>query len=575
MAIGLDSLGTTFLVRELAELLRGQVITSVTLADDRLLTIGFERRKTGGLTFLAEPSMPMLCVMETGAGHPRRRPASPEIPSMPRFEDPLRGLRVTDVSQIELDRVVLVTVEGGGKLYRLYFELIPPFPNLYLADEKDMVLAVLFHTGTRTRHRVIEKRKIYTTPAAQEKVHPVDVTAEDLEDLDTVKDPEALSKRILGIGPLLSREIVARGLEAGSLPKALKSVIEDYRKARSGAYLSGMASTISRNPPYLAVTWYRPSIDGVKSIEKVESLNSAVATVIVEFLSTSRLERMRASVNRHLSREIRRARKALAQTGVADEHEKDSAICRKYAEIILANIGRMKKGSFSARLPDIHSSGREMIRIPLEAKLSPQANAEVYFAKARKSTRRAERARQKIEEMRSRLAELIMLEDRASAPGITEARLAEIAKSVSRPQRAAGQDGESVDEKSALLGIRPRRFTITGGWTVLVGKSARENDILSHKYASPSDLWFHARQAQGSHVVLRRGKKKAEVSKQAILEAAAIAAHYSKARTSKHVAVSYAEKRYVKKVRKGPPGMAAMLREKVVFVDPAIPPPIF
>ena len=71
--------------------------------------------------------------------------------------------------------------------------------------------------------------------------------------------------------------------------------------------------------------------------------------------------------------------------------------------------------------------------------------------------------------------------------------------------------------------------------------------------------------------MLRKGQGKAQPSKQVIQEAAAIAAHYSKARTSKHVPVSYTEKRYVKKVRKGPPGTAAMLREKVIFVDPKLP----
>ena len=552
-------------MRELGGLLKGQVIKSVTLADDRVLTIGFKGKRSGPLTFLTEPSMPMLCVMEAGAL------AAPDIPPMPRFEDPLKGLKVTDVSQIELDRVVLVTVEGGGELYRLYFELVPPFPNLYLTDEKDIILAVLFRAGTKTRHRVLEKRKLYTPPAAQDKIHPVDVTEKDFETLGLGKDPAALSRRILGIGPLLSREIAARGLKAGSFYQAFEAMLEDYRKARLAAYLSGMDSTIIKSPPYLAVTWYKPSIDEVKSMEKVEDLNTAIATVIVEFLSTSNLEHMRASVHRHLAREIRRARKALSQTGVAEEHEKDSSTCRKYAEIILANLGKIKKGAFSVRLPDIHSSSNEKVRIPLEAKLSPQANAEVYFAKARKATRRAERARQKLEEMQSRLAELITLEEKAAAPEITEARLAEIAETVSRPKRVAEEEKGPADEKAVRLGIRPRRFTVTGGWTVLVGKSAKENDILSHKYASPSDLWFHARQAQGSHVVLKRGKMRAEVPKQAILEAAAIAAHYSKARTSKHVAVSYTEKRYVKKVRKGPPGMAAMLREKVIFVDPGIP----
>jgi len=102
-----------------------------------------------------------------------------------------------------------------------------------------------------------------------------------------------------------------------------------------------------------------------------------------------------------------------------------------------------------------------------------------------------------------------------------------------------------------------------------VGRSAAENDILTHKYAAPSDLWFHARQAQGSHVVLRRDRKKTEPSKQAIIEAARLAAYHSKAKNARHVPVSYTEKRYVKKVRKGAPGLAVMLREKVIFVNPA------
>ena len=70
---------------------------------------------------------------------------------------------------------------------------------------------------------------------------------------------------------------------------------------------------------------------------------------------------------------------------------------------------------------------------------------------------------------------------------------------------------------------------------------------------------------------MRRPKQKTQVPKEAIVQAAAIAAHYSKARTSKHVPVSYTEKRYVKKVRRGAPGTAAMLREKVIFVTPGLP----
>jgi predicted ribosome quality control (RQC) complex YloA/Tae2 family protein len=571
MAVGLDSFGITFLVRELGELLRGRVLKRVALVGDRVLTIDFKGKGARRLTFLAQPSLPLLCVREPDSPPRHSHKIALELPPMPRFEEPLAGSTVKDISQIELERVVLMTVEGRGTLHRLYFELIPPFPNLYLTDERDTILAVLFRAGTRTRHRVQEKGKTYLPPVVQNKIHPAEVTARDLEAMDCPRQPEVLSRRVLGIGPLLSREVVARSSGSGSIQRALGDVISDYREGRSIPHLSTVASSVVKNPPHLAITWYRPSIAEAESIERIDSLNTGVCTVIDAFLTTSKLEMMKVSVRRHLAREIRKARKALTRTGIAEEHEQDSATYRRYGETILANLGRIEKGVHSARLPDIHSPAGEMIRIPLEPRMSPQANADVYFAKARKSARRAELAKRNLDEMQARLDDLITLEQRASASGLTETKLAEIAEALARPRVAGKAKKQPIDEKAERLGIRPRRFEVTGGWTVLVGRSARENDILSHKYASPGDLWFHARQAQGSHVVLRRGRKKTQVTKQAILEAAAIAAHYSKARTSKHVAVSYTEKRYVKKVRKGAAGTAAMLREKVVFVNPAVP----
>ncbi len=89
--------------------------------------------------------------------------------------------------------------------------------------------------------------------------------------------------------------------------------------------------------------------------------------------------------------------------------------------------------------------------------------------------------------------------------------------------------------------------------------------------ARPDDLWFHARQVAGSHVVLRKSGHKAEPDKQAILEAAAIAAFHSKAGKSSKVSVCYTEKRHVRKARGGKPGLAVVAREKVVIVRPKLP----
>jgi hypothetical protein len=141
-----------------------------------------------------------------------------------------------------------------------------------------------------------------------------------------------------------------------------------------------------------------------------------------------------------------------------------------------------------------------------------------------------------------------------------------------RPIDRAGYDARRIASgKPVEAGTHPRRFVLDGGWEVLVGRSNRENDILTHKLAKAEDLWFHARGVAGSHVILRCAGRAAKPPKTIIEQAAAIAAHFSKARTSAMVPVAYTEKRYVRKPRKATPGLAVCLREKVLMVRPSVP----
>ena len=141
-----------------------------------------------------------------------------------------------------------------------------------------------------------------------------------------------------------------------------------------------------------------------------------------------------------------------------------------------------------------------------------------------------------------------------------------------RPIDRAGYESRRVASANPVeAGTHPRRYVLAGGWEVLVGRSNRENDILTHKLAKAEDLWFHARGVAGSHVILRCARGGAKPPKTIIEQAAAIAAHFSKARTSAMVPVIYTEKRYVRKPRKATPGLAVCLREKVVMVRPSAP----
>lgn len=95
-----------------------------------------------------------------------------------------------------------------------------------------------------------------------------------------------------------------------------------------------------------------------------------------------------------------------------------------------------------------------------------------------------------------------------------------------------------------------RIFFVDSGFEVWAGKNSDNNDLLSTEYCAPYDLWFHARGAGGSHVVLKESEILGDFTKKAIQEAAQIAAYYSKMRNASRVQVAFTFSKFVKKDRK-------------------------
>jgi len=116
-----------------------------------------------------------------------------------------------------------------------------------------------------------------------------------------------------------------------------------------------------------------------------------------------------------------------------------------------------------------------------------------------------------------------------------------------------------------------KHYILHGQYHVFVGKDSRNNDELTTQFAKQNDLWFHARGVAGSHVVLRVDNTKEAVPKNIIKEAAALAAYYSKAKTSGMAPVSYTFRKYVHKKKGLDPGQVILSKESVVLVKPEIP----
>jgi hypothetical protein len=292
-----------------------------------------------------------------------------------------------------------------------------------------------------------------------------------------------------------------------------------------------------------------------------DSLNAAACFMFTELWPELDLARRRDALERIVERRLRRTRRAMEKVQVEIDDSENAAQYRHMGQLLLTRQAGIGRGKSSVTIMDYDDS--TPVVIELDPRLGPQQNAESLFRRARKAERRSERAPVRLGELEEKAAQLQKASESLAGASPDELTVLE--------ERFLPTQPVVSDRKAPKERVRFRTYRISGGWEVLVGKSNHDNDLLTHKMARPDDLWFHARQAAGSHVVLRKSGQKAEPDKQAILEAAAIAAFHSKAGKSSKVSVCYTEKRHVRKVRGGKPGLAVVAREKVVMVRPKLP----
>jgi hypothetical protein len=344
-------------------------------------------------------------------------------------------------------------------------------------------------------------------------------------------------------------------------------------------------------------------------------------------LGLARIRLVRASecarqVRKILRTELTRLTRLQARLAVELEEARGGGHWRRQAEALLAHAQRVPKGAKQVTLEDPSHPGQKLT-IPLDPKLNFSQNAKQLFRRAARLERSlplrekqaascdalitaiegwltlpalAEHPENLGEPHEDAVAGITMSADRTAADlraahRDARAHLAALESglrhrwqslltrwrgalaSLDQPIDRAGYDARrAASAKPVEAGTHPRRFVLAGDWEVLVGRSNQENDVLTHKLAKPTDLWFHARGAAGSHVVLRCAGRGSKPPKAILEEVAAIAAYFSKARTSSMAAVAYAEKRYVRKPRGAKPGLAVCAREKVLMVKPRLPP---
>lgn len=222
------------------------------------------------------------------------------------------------------------------------------------------------------------------------------------------------------------------------------------------------------------------------------------------------------------------------------------------ADILMANMHQITPHAKEVELFNFYTN--ETIKIPLKSHLSPQKNAENLYRKSKNQKIELDLLEDSIKQKEKELKEV---EEK-----LEEINSAEDIKSVKKLMKQ-----NPVKERAQVeLKVPYKKFEY-GGFTILVGKGARENDELTLKYAKKNDLWLHAKDVTGSHVVLKQQSSK-PFPQDVVEKAAQAAAFYSKRKSDSLSPVIVTPKKYIRKPKGLPPGMVHVDKEDTVLVKP-------
>lgn len=244
--------------------------------------------------------------------------------------------------------------------------------------------------------------------------------------------------------------------------------------------------------------------------------------------------------------------------GLSREMERapDPEPVRARGDLLLARFGEIPRGAAEVTLEDFDGTP---VHLVLDPRIAPHENAALFYAEAARIQRAREQLPGRISAAREVIARLETLLERARAgeadPGEVRAAL---------PDRGRAMVGAPPGTTPSLPF---RRYRSSGGIEIRVGRGARFNDDLTFHHSSPGDIWLHAREAAGAHVILRWGGPGNPPARD-LEEAGILAALHSRARTSGSVPVDWTLRRYVRKPRKAPPGRVVPERVRTLFVEP-------
>ena len=504
--------------------------------------------------------------------------------------------RLTDIKQPGFDRVfdfVFEHMDEMGDLTErhLIVEIMGRQSNIILADQDYMIIDCLRRVmpdlsdavseGDLSRVRILYPGQEYIYPDAQGKLNPVDeespfdrYTYETKVVAKAVPIPRAIFTSITGFSKGFAEYIVDM---AGIDGRKTFSDITVQEKDRLYDIITGVIDHIKEGSfsPKIIYSGDKP-VDYISISDldmAVEAKDSrSVSELLVDYYSSKerdiKLRSRSADIKKLLTTAIDRASRKydLQLQQLRDTEDRDKY--RIYGEL-LNTYGYELKGGENV-LKCINYYDNTEIEIPLDSDLTAQENSQKYFAKYNKKKRTYEALTEYTRQTREELDYLLSARHSMEIAE-TEADIAELRDEL----RTAGIIKTGRDKKGSRRTDRskPLHFVSSDGYDIYVGKNNIQNEELTFGLAKGRDIWFHAKQMPGSHVIvkLKQGDSGLEdVPDRVFEEAAGLAAYYSSGSDAPKVEVDYTERRNLKKPPQSRPGYVIYHQNYSMMAEPRL-----
>ena len=457
----------------------------------------------------------------------------------------LQGAVIEAIQQVENDRILEISVSnkneiGDSVAVTLVIEIMGKHSNIILLDKSSgKIIEAIKHVGfSQNSYRTILPGSTYVTPPQTSSLNPFTVGDEKLfEILHTENlEPKRLQQIFQGLGRDTATELSGR-LTADKLKTFRTFFASPTQPSLTEKSFSALLFSDSKT--------------------QMSTLSELLDTFYKDKAERDRVNQQASELIRRVENELEKNRKKLGKQEEELLATENAEEFRQKGELLTTFLHQVPNDQDQVELDNYYTG--EKIIIALDKALTPNQNAQRYFKRYQKLKEAVKHLTSLIEETRTTILYLESVETALAQASLSE--IAEIREELIQTGFIRRRQREKIQKRK-----KPEKYLASDGQTIiLVGRNNLQNDELTFKMAKKDELWFHAKDIPGSHVVITGNLQPSDEVK---TDAAELAAYFSKARLSNLVQVDMIEIKKLNKPTGGKPGFVTYTGQKTLRVTP-------